>query len=149
MSNSKTVNPSGFKRTLNQIKIATSIYWWSIKNITRKCLVFVGRFLTTPFYLVYGIFWTFMLLVKMIGIIMSLSFYRASIPQWQLEIGRIFLIHGANLQVGQPVRFKKERNGKILKRWVANLHYDFRNNKINTTYQDKPIPKLSDRFKDK
>jgi hypothetical protein len=128
------------------IKERLNLYLWAFKNMTRKPFDIVSRCLTLPLCLCYGLFWALALIVKMFTIILSLSYHRAGIPQWQLEIGRVFLIHGANLQVGQPVRFKKTVTGKVFTKYVQNLHYDFRNNKINTTYQDKPLKGISDRF---
>jgi|GEM_PF-5463021 len=142
-----TVVQTPFNSLLNSIKTTASIYCWSAKNVARIAARICGQVLTTPVYLCYGLFWAVALLFKMGFIIIGLSYHRATMAQWQLEIGRVFLIHGANLQVGQPVRFRNQRAGKVMHKWVANLHFDFRNNCINTTYSAQPIPGMSNRFK--
>jgi hypothetical protein len=115
-----------------------------MKNRFFKILRIIGQIITVPFYLFYGLGWSIMLLIKMWSVLMSLAYYRANIPQWQLEIGRVFLIHGANLQVGQPVRFKIR--DKVVTRWVKNLYFDFKNSRLNTSYSETPIKGLSERF---
>lgn len=136
-----------YKNTIwNKITAFLSYYWVIFRVVAARVLRIIGQLITLPFYLIYGLFWTLMLLGKMIFTIIGLSFCRASLPQWQLEIGRVFLIHGADLQVGQPVRFKNQRSKKIYNRWVANLHYDFKNNKVNTTYSTHEVTGYSERF---
>jgi hypothetical protein len=109
-----------------------------------KFLRIAGQVITTIPYMLYGLLWTVGLLIKMGLILVSLSYHRASFVQWQLEIGRVFIIHGANLQVGQPVRFKVR--DKVVTKWVKNLFYDFKKNSINTSYSQQPIKGLSERF---
>lgn len=70
----------------------------------------------------------------------------ANAPKSQiyLEKGNYFLRKGAVIQVGQPLKLT-DRFG-TRSRYIKNLYFDFRLNKITANYSDKPIPGYSEAF---
>lgn len=64
--------------------------------------------------------------------------------QIYLEKGNYYLRLGAVVQVGQPIKLQ-DRFG-IRKRYIKNLFFDFRSNKITASYSDKPIKGISEQF---
>lgn len=67
----------------------------------------------------------------MFKIILNLLFNRASIREWQLQLGAHLLKKGCGCQVGQIIREKHIGNKRYRVKVVTNLFYDFNENKIN------------------
>lgn len=74
----------------------------------------------------------------------QLLWARAPLYQFYLEIGVHFIRRGAVYQVGQPFVIE-DKYGKRT-RWISNLFYDFRKNKISHRFSDRPIKGLTERF---
>lgn len=70
---------------------------------------------------------------------------RAPIYQFYLEIGVYFIRKGAVYQVGQPFVIE-DKYGKRT-RFISNLFYDFRKNKISHRFSNRPIKGVTDKFK--
>lgn len=64
--------------------------------------------------------------------------------QVYLEKGNYYIRKGAVIQVGQPIRLKDKFGTR--KRYVKNLFFDFKLNKITASYSDKPIPGYTEAF---
>lgn len=77
--------------------------------------------------------------------IFQLLWARAPLYQIHLEIGVYFLRKGAVYQVGQPFVIH-DKHGKR-KRYISNLYYNFRQNKISHSFSPRPIPGLTEQFK--
>lgn len=78
--------------------------------------------------------------MSLIMMIFSLIKNKAKKEQYYLEIGAYFLKKGAVYQPGDPFLLPVKKGGVSTKRkvWVANLYYDFANNKINHRFTNKP-----------
>ncbi len=61
----------------------------------------------------------------------------ASKDQVNLEKGKYYLRKGARFSVGQQVVLNRFGNRK--KRYIANLYYNFKDNKITASYSNRPI----------
>ena len=61
-----------------------------------------------------------------------------------LEKGNYYLRRGAVVQVGQPINIQGQHG--IRKRYIKNLFFDFRKNKITCSYSDKPIKEFTEEF---
>ncbi len=64
---------------------------------------------------------------------------------WALQIGAYLLRYGTVYQVGQPFDVPR-KNGKKQRRWIKNLFFDYRNNKITYSFSDKPLKGISEHF---
>ena len=75
----------------------------------------------------------------MFRLILNLMINRAKKHRWQLEIGKYLLKKGTGYAIGDPVVMKGTKNKTY---YIANLHFDFANNRINHTLtKNKPIEK--------
>lgn len=76
----------------------------------------------------------------MIKLILNLIATRAPKSQWYLMIGAYLLKKGCNYKVGQPIVYQQTKKPKTY--YIANLFYDFSNNRINHTLTNKkPVEK--------
>jgi hypothetical protein len=66
--------------------------------------------------------------------------------QKQLEKGVHYLKLGAVYQVGQPIKIKDVKNN-IKLRYIDNLFYNFKANKVTYTLSDRPIKGYTHLFK--
>lgn len=71
----------------------------------------------------------------MIKKLISLMLNKAPLSQYYLELGTFFLKKGVGKKVGDPVKYKIGKKNK--QHYIANLHYDFANNRINHTLTNK------------
>jgi hypothetical protein len=72
----------------------------------------------------------------------------ADAPRYQkdLEKGNFYIRRGALYQVGQPFVITDPRSGKKRKRYIANLYFNFKANKITHSFSDKPIKGFTEQF---
>lgn len=76
----------------------------------------------------------------MIKLILNLITTKAPKAQWYLTFGSYFLRKGCNYKIGDPVILQPREKAKT--HYIANLHFDFANNRINHTLTNKrPIEK--------
>lgn len=77
--------------------------------------------------------------MKLLKMIISLIRHRAKKQQYYLEIGAYFLKKGAGYKPGDPLLLPRKINGVTVKKkvWIANLYYDFANNKITHQFSTK------------
>ena len=70
----------------------------------------------------------------------------ANAPKYQkdLEKGNYYIRRGAIYQVGQPFIIE-DQFGKR-RRYIDNLFFDFKKNKISHKFSDKPIKGYTDKF---
>jgi len=73
--------------------------------------------------------------MKLFKIILNLMINRANKQRWQLEIGSYLLRKGAGCEIGKPI--KRIENKKVKTYYIANLHFDFSQNRINYTLTTK------------
>lgn len=73
----------------------------------------------------------------------------AQAPRYQrdLERGSYYIRRGTGFQVGQPFRIKDKGTGKIRTRYIDNLFYNFKANKVTHRFSDKPITGFTEKFK--
>lgn len=64
---------------------------------------------------------------------------------WALQIGVYLLRYGTIFQVGQPFDVPR-KNGKKQRRWIKNLYFNYRQNKVTYSFSDKPIKGFSQHF---
>lgn len=64
--------------------------------------------------------------------------------QIYLEKGNYYIRRGAIVQVGQPITLQDKLGTR--KRYVRNVFFDFKLNKITASYSDKPIKGLTEKF---
>lgn len=69
----------------------------------------------------------------MFKIILNLLLNRASVREWQLQLGAHLLKKGCGYKVGQIIREKHIGNKRYRVKVITNLLYDFNENKINHT----------------
>lgn len=62
---------------------------------------------------------------------------RADLKQYRLEIGTYLLKKGCGYEVGQIIREKRLRPGIWRVKVITGLYYDFQENKINHTAENK------------
>lgn len=72
----------------------------------------------------------------------------ANAPAYQinLEKGAYYIRKGAVFQVGQPFKIKDRATGKVRTRYIENLFFNFKANKIVHKFSDKPIKGLTEQF---
>lgn len=76
----------------------------------------------------------------MIKKLINLMINKAPKQQYYLEIGAHFLKKGVGKQIGDPISVGKDNKSKTY--YIANLHFDFANNRVNHTLTNKrPIEK--------
>lgn len=75
----------------------------------------------------------FPLAIKLLG----LMIHRAPLQQYRLEIGVHLLKKGCGYQVGQIIAQKRLRPGLFRVKVITGLFYDFQNNKINHTAENR------------
>lgn len=68
---------------------------------------------------------------------------RAGLKQYRLEIGTYLLKKGCGYEVGQIIKEKRLRPGIWRVKVITGLYYDFQQNKINHTAENK-ILKVKD-----
>lgn len=68
--------------------------------------------------------------------------------QINLEKGVYYLKKGTVLQVGQPVHYKDEK-GITHKKYIKNLTYNFKQNKVQHFFSIYPIKGLSENFEER
>ena len=66
--------------------------------------------------------------------------------QRQVEMGAYLLKKGTMYQVGQPFLIKDEFTKKTKTRYIDNLFYNFKANKVTHRFSDKPIKGFSEPF---
>lgn len=65
----------------------------------------------------------------------------------RLRIGAYYLKKGAVIQVGQPIKLAKtETRKKETTRWVENIYYNFRQDRVTPKLAAHPIKGHSERF---
>jgi hypothetical protein len=69
--------------------------------------------------------------------ILSLLWRRAGLKQWQMEIGAHLLKKGCGFAIGQIVQEKRLEPGKWRVKVITGIFYDFRENKINHTVENR------------
>ena len=77
-----------------------------------------------------------------------LQLWWANAPQYQRDIekGSYYLRRGALYQVGQPFKFIITGQKKRTKRYINNLYFNFKENKITHSFSKKPIPGFTEKF---
>lgn len=75
----------------------------------------------------------------MFKIIINLLATGAGKKRWQLEIGAHLLKKGCGFQVGQIIQEKRLRDNIWRVKVITGLFYDFNENKINHTAENKII----------
>lgn len=73
--------------------------------------------------------------MNLLKTLLSLIINRAGLKQYYLEIGAYLLRKGAGNKIGDPVKRHIGKKSKTF--YLANLHYDFANNRINHTLTRK------------
>ena len=70
----------------------------------------------------------------------------ADAPQYQkdLEKGNYYIRRGAVYQVGQPFTIQ-DQYGKR-KKYINNLYFNFKENKITHSFSQKPVPGFTEKF---
>lgn len=70
----------------------------------------------------------------------------ADAPKYQKDIekGNYYLRRGAVYQVGQPFTIKDQHGTRH--RYIDNLFFDFKKNKISHKFSDKPIKGFTEQF---
>jgi hypothetical protein len=72
--------------------------------------------------------------MKLLLRIFSLIKHKAPRSQYFLEIGAYFLRKGVGYKIGDPVKYRVgQKGGRMKQYYVANLFYDFGNNRVNHT----------------
>lgn len=69
--------------------------------------------------------------------ILSLLWRRAGLKQWHMELGALLLKKGCGYQIGQVVQEKRLEPGKWRVKVITGIFYDFRENKINHTAENR------------
>lgn len=69
--------------------------------------------------------------------ILNLSIRFAPLKQWQMEIGAYLLKKGCGFEIGQIVQEKRLERGKWRVKVITGIFYDFRENKINHTAENR------------
>lgn len=71
--------------------------------------------------------------MKLVLRIFSLIRHKAQKKQYYLEIGAYFLRKGVGMNIGDKYQHHKGKQRKPKTYYIANLHYDFANNRVNHT----------------
>lgn len=79
--------------------------------------------------------------------IFNLRLAGASDAQIFLEKGAYYLRKGAEVQVGDAIKTPIPGSDKTRKRYIKNLFFNFRSNKITAAFSDRPVKKLSEKIK--
>jgi len=76
-----------------------------------------------------------------------LQLWWADAPKRQIDLekGAYYLKKGTVLQVGQPVKYK-DNKGIIRTKYIKNLTYNYRQNKVQHFFSIYPIKGLSEQF---
>ena len=77
----------------------------------------------------------------MFKLILNLLWNRAKKNQWQLQIGAYLLKKGCGYEIGQMVRSRKIDHERYKVKVVTNLFYDFNQNQVNHTKENRIIKK--------
>lgn len=77
----------------------------------------------------------------MFKIILSLLWNRANAKQWQMQLGSHLLKRGCGYEIGQILRSRKIGPNRYKVKVVTNLFYDFYENRINHTKENRVITK--------
>ncbi len=75
--------------------------------------------------------------MKLIKIILNLMINRAGLQRYRLEIGTYLLKKGCGYEVGQIISQKRLRPGLYRVKIITGLYYDFQQNKINHTAENR------------
>jgi hypothetical protein len=72
----------------------------------------------------------------------------ANAPTYQinLEKGAYYIRRGAVFQVGQPFKITDPKTGKVRTRYIENLYFNFRANKVVHKFSERPIKGLTEHF---
>lgn len=71
--------------------------------------------------------------------IFNLAIRFAPLNQWQMEIGAYLLKKGCGFEIGQIVKEKHLEQGKWKVKVITGIFYDFRENRINHTAENRVI----------
>ena len=66
---------------------------------------------------------------------------RAPLKQYYLEIGSYFLKKGSGVELGQILKAKRLEKNRFKVKVITGLFYDFNQNKINHTAENRVIKK--------
>lgn len=66
--------------------------------------------------------------------------------QINLEKGSYYLRLGTIVQVGQPLHLCSKEGKVLRKRYIKNLFFNFRSNKVTCSYSDKPLKGITEQF---
>lgn len=75
--------------------------------------------------------------MKLLKILINLMINRAGLKQYRLEIGTYLLKKGCGYEVGQIIKEKRLRRGLWRVKVITGLYYDFQQNKINHTSENR------------
>ncbi len=69
-------------------------------------------------------------------------------PRYQkdLEKGIYYLRKGTIFQVGQHFKIRDHKTGKLRTRYIDNLFFNFKANKVTHRFSEKPIKGFSEKF---
>lgn len=78
--------------------------------------------------------------------VMMFQLWWANAPKHQRDVekGNYYLRRGAVYQVGQPFTIKDKFGTR--RRYIDNLYFDFKKNKITHKFSDKPIKGFTEQF---